>query len=270
MTGSTLSDRAAVSVRKRLRERRDVSLQQGIAFDAAPDHLRALRPYRGRAGDEPVCVRDRGRNASNNSLVLADGPAHRPRGGLRLRSASTRAAAFDRYKLANDGRDTRSLAHYLGHRNLESTARYTALALDRFKGFWQDYRRLLTLGLHVTAWGTRGSVGGRGRSPRAASVHLQTTLGHQPARGEVLLVPPQQPNTMLRRQSTSVCDHPILPGATLSIDGEADANASKEIAGTLTPSRSSPVSSHRRGGPALRMKVCSLFRPRRRIFFRLT
>src|SRR5262249_42053169 len=32
------------------------------------------------------------------------------------------------YKLANDGQDTRSLAHYLGHRNLQSTARYTALA----------------------------------------------------------------------------------------------------------------------------------------------
>jgi site-specific recombinase XerD len=30
------------------------------------------------------------------------------------------------YKLANDGHNTRSLAHYLGHRNLQSTARYTA------------------------------------------------------------------------------------------------------------------------------------------------
>jgi type 1 fimbriae regulatory protein FimE len=42
------------------------------------------------------------------------------------------------YKLANDGHDTRSLAHYLGHRNLQSTARYTALAPDRFKDFWRD------------------------------------------------------------------------------------------------------------------------------------
>jgi type 1 fimbriae regulatory protein FimE len=42
------------------------------------------------------------------------------------------------YKLANDGADTRSLAHYLGHRSLQSTARYTALAPDRFKGFWRD------------------------------------------------------------------------------------------------------------------------------------
>jgi integrase len=42
------------------------------------------------------------------------------------------------YKLANDGHDTRSLAHYLGHRNLQSTARYTALAPDRFARFWRD------------------------------------------------------------------------------------------------------------------------------------
>jgi type 1 fimbriae regulatory protein FimE len=42
------------------------------------------------------------------------------------------------YKLANDGHDTRSLAHYLGHRNLQSTARYTALAEGRFANFWKD------------------------------------------------------------------------------------------------------------------------------------
>jgi type 1 fimbriae regulatory protein FimB/type 1 fimbriae regulatory protein FimE len=42
------------------------------------------------------------------------------------------------YKLANQGEDTRSLAHYLGHRNLQSTAKYTALAPDRFAKFWKD------------------------------------------------------------------------------------------------------------------------------------
>ena len=42
------------------------------------------------------------------------------------------------YKLANDGRDTRSLQAYLGHANIANTVRYTALAPDRFKGFWKD------------------------------------------------------------------------------------------------------------------------------------
>src|SRR5262245_11959139 len=37
------------------------------------------------------------------------------------------------YKLANDGRDIRSIQHYLGHRSIASTVRYTALAPDRFK-----------------------------------------------------------------------------------------------------------------------------------------
>lgn len=42
------------------------------------------------------------------------------------------------YKLANDGQDTRAIQHYLGHRSSASTVRYTALAPDRFKGFWKD------------------------------------------------------------------------------------------------------------------------------------
>jgi type 1 fimbriae regulatory protein FimB/type 1 fimbriae regulatory protein FimE len=42
------------------------------------------------------------------------------------------------YKLANDGIDTRSLQAYLCHRNIQNTTRYTALAPDRFKGFWKD------------------------------------------------------------------------------------------------------------------------------------
>jgi integrase len=42
------------------------------------------------------------------------------------------------YKLANDGQDTRAIQHYLGRRSIASTVRYTALAPDRFKGFWKD------------------------------------------------------------------------------------------------------------------------------------
>jgi type 1 fimbriae regulatory protein FimE len=42
------------------------------------------------------------------------------------------------YKLANEGHDTRALQHYLGHRNIQHTTRYTELAPDRFKNFWRD------------------------------------------------------------------------------------------------------------------------------------
>ena len=42
------------------------------------------------------------------------------------------------YKLANDGHDTRALQHYLGHRNIQHTVRYTELAADRFKDFWRN------------------------------------------------------------------------------------------------------------------------------------
>ena len=42
------------------------------------------------------------------------------------------------FKLANDGVDTRSLQAYLGHRNIQNTTRYTALAPGRFKTFWKD------------------------------------------------------------------------------------------------------------------------------------
>jgi len=42
------------------------------------------------------------------------------------------------YKLAADGQDTRAIQAYLGHRSIQSTVRYTALAPGRFKGFWND------------------------------------------------------------------------------------------------------------------------------------
>ncbi len=42
------------------------------------------------------------------------------------------------FKLANEGHDTRAIQHYLGHRNIQHTVRYTELAADRFKEFWRD------------------------------------------------------------------------------------------------------------------------------------
>jgi len=42
------------------------------------------------------------------------------------------------YKLANDGHDTRAIQHYLGHRNINHTVRYTELSPERFRAFWKD------------------------------------------------------------------------------------------------------------------------------------
>ena len=42
------------------------------------------------------------------------------------------------YELANDGHDTRALQHYLGHKKIQHTVRYTELSPDRFRDFWRD------------------------------------------------------------------------------------------------------------------------------------
>jgi type 1 fimbriae regulatory protein FimB/type 1 fimbriae regulatory protein FimE len=42
------------------------------------------------------------------------------------------------YKLANDGHDTRAIQHYLGHRNIQHSVRYTQLSTIRFRDFWRD------------------------------------------------------------------------------------------------------------------------------------
>jgi integrase len=42
------------------------------------------------------------------------------------------------HKLANEGKDTRSIQAYLGHANIQNTVKYTAMSPDRFKDFWKD------------------------------------------------------------------------------------------------------------------------------------
>jgi integrase len=55
---------------------------------------------------------------------------------MEVLSARPRAAPCLRHKLANDGHDTRAIQVYLGHRNIQNTTRYTALAPQRFKEFF--------------------------------------------------------------------------------------------------------------------------------------
>jgi type 1 fimbriae regulatory protein FimB/type 1 fimbriae regulatory protein FimE len=42
------------------------------------------------------------------------------------------------FYLANQGHDTRAIQHYLGHKQIAHTTRYTELAADRFNDFWSD------------------------------------------------------------------------------------------------------------------------------------
>jgi hypothetical protein len=42
------------------------------------------------------------------------------------------------FKLTNDGQDTRAVQHYVGHKNIQHTVRYTELSPQRFREFWKD------------------------------------------------------------------------------------------------------------------------------------
>ena len=48
------------------------------------------------------------------------------------------SGTFVQRQLANDGQDTRALQHYLGHKNIQHTVRYTELSPERFRDFWKD------------------------------------------------------------------------------------------------------------------------------------
>jgi hypothetical protein len=51
---------------------------------------------------------------------------------------SSQGIVVDRPKSNVSSMVTRAIQHYLGHRSIASTVRYTALAPDRFKNFWKD------------------------------------------------------------------------------------------------------------------------------------
>jgi type 1 fimbriae regulatory protein FimB/type 1 fimbriae regulatory protein FimE len=115
-------------------------LKQGVpsTHPVRGPELRALRQLRREWPDSPyLFVSERGgpMTASNvRKLVARTGSAAKlpfPVHPHMLRHACG-------YKLANEGHDTRSLQHYLGHKNISHTVRYTELAPDRFKSFWKD------------------------------------------------------------------------------------------------------------------------------------
>jgi integrase len=100
--------------------------------------LRALRRQVRESEKSPfVFVSERGAPLSAPGFSrMVERAAVAARLGIKAHAHMLRHACG--YKLANEGHDTRSLQAYLGHRNIQNTTRYTALAQDRFKGFWKD------------------------------------------------------------------------------------------------------------------------------------
>jgi integrase len=100
--------------------------------------LRALRRHQREAGSAVfVFVSDRGAplTAIAFSRMVERAAV---KAGLEIKAHAHMLRHACGFKLANDGVDTRSLQAYLGHRNIQNTTRYTALAPNRFKGFWRD------------------------------------------------------------------------------------------------------------------------------------
>lgn len=100
--------------------------------------LRALRKLRRDYPDSPYmfCSERGGPMTTSNVRKLIARAGEAAGLGFPVHPHMLRHAAG--YKLANDGHDTRAIQHYLGHKNIQHTVRYTALSPDRFKSFWRD------------------------------------------------------------------------------------------------------------------------------------
>ena len=100
--------------------------------------IRALRRLRRDYPDSPYCfVTERKGPLTTDAVRKIVARAGREAGlGFPVHPHMLRHACG--FTLANAGHDTRSLQHYLGHRNIQHTVRYTELAPDRFKSFWRD------------------------------------------------------------------------------------------------------------------------------------
>jgi type 1 fimbriae regulatory protein FimB len=105
------------------------------------DELRALRAWFRVREEHPyrhlpyVFLSERGPCTRQmfNYLVAAIGR----RAGLLLHVHPHMLRHSCGYALANQGRDTRLIQDYLGHRNVQHTVRYTRTASARFEGLWQ-------------------------------------------------------------------------------------------------------------------------------------
>lgn len=99
--------------------------------------IRALRRLQRESASSYVFTTERGGPLTTSTVRKLLARAGQAAGiGFPVHPHMLRHAAG--FKLANDGHDTRAIQHYLGHRNIQHTVRYTELAPNRFKRFWSD------------------------------------------------------------------------------------------------------------------------------------
>jgi integrase len=102
--------------------------------------MRALRKHQRESGLTPrafVFVSERGAPLSAPGFSrMVERAGRAAKLGIKVHAHMLRHACG--YALANAGHDTRALQAYLGHRNIQNTTRYTALAEGRLARFWRD------------------------------------------------------------------------------------------------------------------------------------
>jgi integrase len=102
--------------------------------------LRALRRHHRETPGAPgafVFVSERGAPLSAPGFSrMVERAGRAAKLGIKVHAHMLRHACG--YALANAGHDTCALQAYLGHRSIQNTTRYTAMAQNRFAKFWRD------------------------------------------------------------------------------------------------------------------------------------
>ena len=99
------------------------------------DDLRALRELKRQSASPFVFASERGGPFTPSGFAkLLARAGEEAEIGFKVHPHMLRHACG--YALANKGLDTRTLQAYLGHRSINSTTRYAALAPGRFKNIW--------------------------------------------------------------------------------------------------------------------------------------
>ena len=99
------------------------------------------------------------------------------------------------FKLANDGQDTRALQHYLGHKNIQHTVRYTELTTERFRDFWKDEELGCEMRRALASEGaaTNGRTGRGLRDADKRQIQILANEASDSADDQLLPIPWQKP-----------------------------------------------------------------------------